>query len=261
MRITISGVDAEFGAADLVKLHRLEPTVEVEFAVLFGTRTGREREPRYPPRNVVEAFAVFAKSTGVRCALHLCGRAARSAVSGEVPEDLITLAKAFQRVQINGCETELDRMVEFQKSIGVPVIAQVQSGFNGPELPRRSLHYLYDASGGRGISGLPSWPEARADAPCGYAGGIGPQNIKKAIRRAEALGGSWIDMETHVRTEDRLDKSKVRNVIRSAARVAEERKDADAASERRLRRRRTAGNEEKETPPARSGEGRTRKEA
>ena len=194
MRITITGVDAAFGAADLLKLHQLEPTVEVEFAVLFGTRTGRQGEPRYPPRNTVEAFAAFARSTGVRAALHLCGRAARSAVSGQAPDELVTLAKAFQRVQINGCETRLDGMVEFGKSVGVPVIAQVGNGFEGPEVGPSSLHYLYDASGGRGISRFAAWPRARTDAWCGYAGGIGPRNVKKAVRHAEARGGSWIDM-------------------------------------------------------------------
>ena len=84
MRVTITGFDQWFAATDLVKLHRLERTVDVEFAALLGPGTGRE--PRYPAPSVIEAFAAFTERGGIPSALHVCGPLAREALRDPCPE-------------------------------------------------------------------------------------------------------------------------------------------------------------------------------
>jgi len=40
---------------------------------------------------------------------------------------------------------------------------------------------------------------------CGYAGGLGPDNLKKELAKIHRLAGSrayWVDMETKLRTDD-----------------------------------------------------------
>jgi phosphoribosylanthranilate isomerase len=52
----------------------------------------------------------------------------------------------------------------------------------------------------------------------GFAGGLGPDNIAELARYVtESMGDSdgptWLDMESGVRTDDRLDLAKVRAVL------------------------------------------------
>ena len=211
MRITITGVDQWFPAAELVKLARLEREIEVEFGVLLGSATGEA--PRFPAQHVVEAFAGFAAATGLRSAIHLCGTASRAVLAGNT-DHLVPLCRLFGRVQINGCGADLGPLVRFRDEVRVPVIAQVRDSFRGPR-----LQYLQDASGGRGIEDIDGWKRARPDTACGYAGGVSAANVQRAVAVCRKLGGRWIDLETHVRTGDRLDRTKVRHVLREAARA------------------------------------------
>ena len=72
---------------------------------------------------------------------------------------------------------------------------------------------LYDKSGGAGV--VPNtWPPAIDGVYSGYAGGLGPSNIADELPKIEvAARGNpfWIDMETHVRTDNgaKLDMDKV----------------------------------------------------
>ena len=72
-------------------------------------------------------------------------------------------------------------------------------------------------SGGAGI--LPNaWPQAR-DCYCGYAGGLSPDNIEEQLPEIEKVAGEgpiWLDMETHVRSEDdrQFELAKVRQVLK-----------------------------------------------
>jgi hypothetical protein len=63
---------------------------------------------------------------------------------------------------------------------------------------------LFDKSGGAGI--LPTeWPELLNGIKCGYAGGLSPENLEEQIKLIEHKAWSseiWIDMETHVRSDE-----------------------------------------------------------
>lgn len=73
------------------------------------------------------------------------------------------------------------------------------------EDPPANLSVLFDSSCGQGVERtvLPPQP---ADIPCGYAGGIGPDNIASMLElvmdQIEHITGSkpvWIDMESSLR--------------------------------------------------------------
>jgi len=73
---------------------------------------------------------------------------------------------------------------------------------------------LFDASGGRGqIATTLEAPQF--GIPCGYAGGIGPDNVLERVSAINAMAGdldTWIDMESSLRTAtgatDRFDLQK-----------------------------------------------------
>jgi len=78
---------------------------------------------------------------------------------------------------------------------------------------------LFDTSGGAGV--LPDvWPGPAKEFWCGYAGGLGPDNVVAQIEKVEQVCQQpyWIDMERRVRVDDdsQLDMSKVRSVLQSA---------------------------------------------
>jgi hypothetical protein len=66
------------------------------------------------------------------------------------------------------------------------------------------------------------WPKPLEDVLCGYAGGLGPDNIEAQLELiSKAVGNReiWVDMETHVRSNDdqRFDLDKVEKVLEICA--------------------------------------------
>jgi hypothetical protein len=84
---------------------------------------------------------------------------------------------------------------------------------------------LFDLSHGQGI--LPEqWPDTLPNIKCGYAGGLGPDNLEDQIISIEQKSGDtpiWIDMETKVRTDREdlglsiFDMNKVEECLKIAA--------------------------------------------
>ena len=70
---------------------------------------------------------------------------------------------------------------------------------------------LFDMSGGNGV--LPNtWPQPIDKLFCGYAGGLGPENLKEQLKAIEDVVGDkeiWVDMESNIRTDDYMDMGKV----------------------------------------------------
>lgn len=73
--------------------------------------------------------------------------------------------------------------------------------------PPVNMSVLFDASCGLGVE-IVSLPQAVGSVRSGYAGGIGPKNIRKILEMIEALpitadyqgtGGVWVDMESSLR--------------------------------------------------------------
>lgn len=206
--IAFTGLDAR---TDIDRACRLAARYPVEFAVLFSPKR-QGLEPRYPDDETQSRIWWSPLASGRRghLAAHLCGAYSRW-VTGEAAGILIPVDLGYcRRVQVNCGSPDVTRIATFARDWGVRGIAQCR----GPFPADTSIDWLFDRSGGAGVA-PESWPRhPGGDRLVGYAGGIGPHNVADVIRQLGADGPYWIDMETHVRTEDWFDLDKVEAVCR-----------------------------------------------
>jgi hypothetical protein len=201
--ITFTGAD-DWTA--LEGMHDLSRKYPIEWGILFS-RSRQGKEPRYPGGDAQSRFL----HSNLRMSAHLCGEYSRKIMAGEdivgmIPVDL----GYFNRIQINHADPIPLRVQEFGNSWGPRCIAQTRSDYWPPW---RSIDWLFDRSGGRGEAPT-AWPaHPRDNRMVGYAGGISPETIRGVMSVLEHIGGRyWIDMETGVRTGDRFDLEKCRQV-------------------------------------------------
>jgi hypothetical protein len=217
---TLTGVDEKTSFDWIRSVSAIHPFAE--FAILYSM-TPDDKDDRYPTREFIERFADAMEGTGVRTALHICGRAVAAFVAGD--EDVRALAARFGRVQINFNAARSPFTVEDLAlaiaSVDHPVITQhfpsnaVVSAF----VTAPNHHVLFDASGGNGRRGE-GWPDRVAGKYIGYAGGFGPDTIKVDTMGAElhAHGEDyWIDMESRIRSDGWLDEEKCLTVLELVA--------------------------------------------
>ena len=230
--VTFTGVDA---GTDFVELRELaEQYPLAEFGVLVGTRTGEEDFGIFPPIGVVTALGELE----VRSALHLCGRWAQ-AVSGEMSpvgigefanvgllSYIYGVSKSFDSVQINLHGDELGSQDIEVRGAAVGTFADhteaarvilQHRGQRWTDVPvvHPKVEYLFDLSEGGGWEYFDYWPEPATDGRrMGYAGGLGPHNIRRALEFADSYPEArlWFDMEGRIRTDERFDLAKVRSV-------------------------------------------------
>ena len=99
------------------------------------------------------------------------------------------------------------------------VILQHRGPWSEIPVDHPRIEYLFDLSEGRGEEGFEHWPDPPEDRRVGYAGGLGPHNITRALEFAKGHPKAriWFDMERNVRDQDyRLDLDMVREVCRLA---------------------------------------------
>lgn len=200
--ITFTGADDETSVAAMRDLSAVYP---IEWAILFSPQR-QGAGGRYPSLAAVERFT---SSSGLRLAAHLCGGYSvriMDRMDPGVPADL----SAFERIQVNHSTPVADRLVEFSEKSGKRCIGQARD-VRFPDDDR--IDWLFDASGGRGMSPL-FWPE-HPGRFAGYAGGLGPDNVSRDLEAIASEGSYWIDMESRVRTEDRFDLALVEKVCRT----------------------------------------------
>lgn len=223
-RVTITGADDSIDPNELADLSAEFPFVE--WGILFSQRSvGRTR---FPTLQWVEELCE--NDATLNLSAHLCGRWMRDTLAGrnEWWHALGSLTQKFQRVQLNfHAEKQSAHLGDFlrEQAKAASFIFQcdgvndawvkelVAEGFGAP---------LFDTSGGAGK--LPTeWPAAWPGVYCGYAGGLGPDNLVKELSRIEAQAGDarvWVDMERKVRSHDdsqfKLDS--VYSVLRQAQR-------------------------------------------
>jgi hypothetical protein len=229
--VTFTGADDNTDPHELIRISEDFPFVE--WGVLFGRRVG---EPRYPSWEWLDKLLGYLTDyewSGrgrVRLSAHLCGHWVREVLSGNPTwwREFSALAPYFDRVQLNFhgyphsavLGPTLDRIYHgIQRQ---QFIFQVD-GVND-DLVRLLVDFhhgvpLFDRSGGAGL--LPGdWPAAWPGVYCGYAGGLGPDNIVDQLPLIERAAGDsevWIDMESRVRTESGdssiFDLSKITRVL------------------------------------------------
>jgi hypothetical protein len=218
--VTFTGPDDSVTAKELLKVN--EKFDNVEWGILFGAGSGGGN--RFP--SAVWLQNELPKLKGQRMTAHLCGRWITDLlIYGDftwyhVYRDFVHL---FKRIQLNfhACEFEPvpylgDKLLSH--SVDHKFILQCD-GVNDKwikEIP--FVHPLFDGSHGAGVLPEDGWPAAWAKTYCGYAGGLGPQNIKDQLPKiAKASNGEryWIDMERRVRSKDdsRFETLKVESVL------------------------------------------------
>jgi len=220
-RITISGADDGAPHQALIDLSREFPFVEWGL-LLSRTKQGT---PRYPSADWLVGFE--ADEDEVAISHHLCGAMAREVMSGRVParlrptETKVSFKHIARRAQLNGFSdyvlpglhaANLLSDTEFILQCG-----SLEAVERAEKL--RAVHSnvsaLWDCSGGRGLV-LDAWPLPLGDLRIGYAGGISETNVSALLTKLTANREPhefWIDMESGVRTGDKLDLAKVRRIL------------------------------------------------
>lgn len=235
-RITLTGANEKTEPHDLLAISEEFPFVE--WGILLS-KANMGSAPRFPGRKWLRKLACAEYMRPMLLSGHLCGRWVRDVCKGKWTflDDLGELAKMFGRVQLN-FHAEVHKL-DHQQFVGafrttggahwaIPYAEGCQFIFQLDDVNDSILDVakaggvdaapLFDLSGGAGV--LPErWPVARGY--CGYAGGLSPENVAEQlalIERAAGDGPIWIDVETHVRSEnDRIfDLDKVRAFIQNA---------------------------------------------
>ena len=207
-RCTLTGVGRENTLMDLLALSATYPFAE--WGVLYSTK--RAGEGRYPDADWIRELTEFARATHaevpMNLALHICGSAVGDYLKGvgEASE----LARDFGRVQLNFEAGRWDSrdVAEAMLRNGHQKVITQHNEKNADLWTEVGLipnhQVLFDASGGNGKS-PDAWPEPLSMHICGYAGGLGPDNIDEQLDEVlQAAGGRdfWIDMESSLRDEN-----------------------------------------------------------
>jgi hypothetical protein len=216
-RVTITGADDSIHPEDLLTLSNVYPFVE--WGILFSSSNQSESKGsnRFPSLSWVKELAIIKRrNPELNLSTHLCGKLVRDIVMGR--PDLINkhmegIFDIFSRVQINthGYPHEFNpsSMVGLLKQYPEKEFIFQYDNENEQILSHAhkegvKCSALFDLSHGAGV--LPEhWPDLLKDIPCGYAGGLGPDNLEEQIMKIEAKAGAtkiWIDMETKVFTTE-----------------------------------------------------------
>jgi len=231
-RVTITGADDATDPDDLQKLSEEFPFVE--WAILVGSSTG----PRFPTAEWINRLVDVRTETGniMYLSLHVCGKFLREIANGHssLRNYLEWRLFAFERVQLNWhgekqsssvSQNVLNAFCSLDVGGWDPQLIFQLDGVNDQLYLEASRRFactgLFDRSHGAGL--LPGeWPQAHKEIGCGWAGGLGPENlgeeIPKISTKACKVMDFWIDMETRVRSDDdmTLDLSRVKRCLEIA---------------------------------------------
>jgi phosphoribosylanthranilate isomerase len=229
-RLTFTGVDASTLMIDL-------PTgVEYGFLLSLSQPVLTDRSPRYMYPKQIEYMMPVLQSRGCRIALHVCGRQAKLALF-ENQLLIRGMLRHVDRVQING-KVSVEQLQDVcWRHPSITFITQ-HGADDAPDDPRLFAEcdnhvILVDASGGRGQSPK-SWARPVTSKTVGFAGGLGPDNIRSQLQELTPLLGRgwWVDMETKLRdARDQFSVVAVRKVIEEATTWKESPLDVDRRTE------------------------------
>lgn len=226
-RVTITGADDTVSVAQLLDLQEKHPFVE--WGILISQSYQGQLAPRFPSAQWLEAVRYLGLTGRLKLSLHVCGRWVRDMLTGgsTMPYNYV---EGFDRIQLNfhaednPCRIEgLSACVRYYGDYAPSAKRQFifQIDGSGGNKHFTDLHQyweggekldavpLFDVSGGKGITPN-QWPKASFSSnglmlAHGYAGGLGPHNLKAQLPEIEYAAQGvphWIDMETHVRSAD-----------------------------------------------------------
>lgn len=220
-KVAITGPDDAVDIADLNAISAEFPYVE--WALLCEPEAaGTARAPSF------EWIDAFMREARGHRAVHMCTSALIGLSKGE--EKFRRIVEGFDRIQLNfkyretGSRLNLDGLVAQVKSFADKTFIFQYGGEYVKLLPAfegcENMAVLFDGSAGSGA--LPdSWPAPLPGFACGYAGGLGPDNIVAQVEKIKSVlppgYETWVDMESGVRTNDVFDLTKVCRVLEAAA--------------------------------------------
>lgn len=214
--VTMTGADDNTDPARLIDIWEVYPFVE--WAILIGSSIGE----RFPSVGWIHRLVEAREKTGnlMRLSLHVCGKFLRGIADGKssLGRHLGPQLAAFRRVQLNWHgwpqptyvgENVLNAFCGLDNFGWNPQLIFQFDGMNDeswrPAGRRFTCTGLFDRSHGAGV--VPDqWPQCSTELACGWAGGLGPDNLAEELPRIDARSRPgfdyWIDMETKVRTDD-----------------------------------------------------------
>jgi|SRR5690606_2543935 len=208
-KVTITGADDNTDPNQLIELSKRFPFVE--WGILHSYK--RKGTSRYPSDPWIVRL-MQSKSAETHLAIHACGLFAKEIMNGQC------FPWGFARIQINGFDVKKISYLnpwggEYILQCGDMEKVQRVADF-AAQHPDFLFSVLFDVSGGMGL--MPSsWPRPLPGVRMGYAGGIGPSNVRDVLRDIGPVEPTWIDMESGVRTDDQFDLEKVEEVLRQVA--------------------------------------------
>lgn len=222
-RVTITGADGKNTYSELLDLQKQYPFVE--WGILFSkSKAGSNRYPTL--EHMEEQF------TGVlNLSAHFCGWYSKEVMENQNFDLITNLPKQFKRVQINYNFNNsekwnlMDLMVYAMEHPERSIIFQynennantldvIIKGIREGYLLPPNIHFLHDASGGRGVK--IQYAQEPFENYTGYSGGIDHENIGTICEQIFDSSNEkdvWIDMESGVRTNNEFDLEKVRVVL------------------------------------------------
>lgn len=205
---TFTGVDESTNLKDLIELQREYPFVE--WGILFSEKLAGQ-SVRYPETVFIHHFL---RSNVNNKALHLCGSIARKIF--EIDEFYFNVEDIRLQINVNNRKTPLNKS-QIQNTINKLSNTKIiiQNNDANSDIVNLFKNNLFDKSGGEGKS-PDNWPNYINGVFCGYAGGLGPDNIIVELPQIEKAANNndyWIDMENNIRTNDLLDLNKCEYVL------------------------------------------------
>lgn len=223
---TLTGADDGVNHTDLLYLSASHSFAE--WGVLF--HNARQGIGRYPSFAWIDTLCSLTHGVPrAHFALHICGRDAVHEFlqgTGKVSD----VAVHFGRIQLNLIASSVDPaslIAALRRHPSKTIITQHNAANESlwrllGEVPNHSV--LFDESGGRSINPA-TWPSPLPGKLCGYAGGLGPDNLAVELQRIQMAAEKkpfWIDMEGKLRNEaDQFDLSSVQtclSIVREAFR-------------------------------------------
>ena len=208
---TITGADDSIKPTELIELSKKYPFVEWGILVSknhFGSS-------RFPSMLwLKELYNIKQENPNIKLSCHLCGEYVKELSKGNdiAIQELSELWDIFERIQINfhaiphkQTQELIDILLKYPEKEFIFQYDDVNNDIvKSCHKAGVNCSALFDTSGGAGILPL-SWPEPLDGIPCGYAGGLSPDNISEQILLIEDKTKdikTWIDIETHVRSWD-----------------------------------------------------------
>ena len=213
--ITFTGVDAGVPLTPKGKLADIARRYpQAEFGILVGSQTGMNADHGiFPSLAFINSFKQYCRRKNIRAAVHLCGAFARRVMGDGGPPDLIyRLCQGFDRVQLNlhgdsfnsaRVNVKVAAIMKFAEKVECDrVILQHRAAWDTVPVQHPAVEYLFDLSEGSGIESFYQWPKPAPHlGRLGYAGGIGPYSIGRAVTFADQHPEArlWFDMESQIR--------------------------------------------------------------